>query len=47
MDLRYTPEQEAFRAEVGAFLSANWDRATMKSDAAAIGAIRRAPTEKG
>ena len=47
MDLRYTPEQEAFRADVGAFLSANWDRATMKSDAAAIGAFRRAATEKG
>ena len=47
MDLRYTPEQEAFRAEVGAFLSANWDRGTMKSDAAAIGAFRRAATEKG
>lgn len=47
MDLRYTPEQETFRAEVGAFLSAHWDRATMRQDKAAIAAFRRAATDKG
>lgn len=47
MDLRYTPEQEAFRADVSAFLSAHWDRPEMKSDKAAIAAFRQAATDKG
>lgn len=47
MDLRYTPEQEAFGAEVRAFIAAHWDRAAMKSDKNAIAAFRRAATDKG
>ncbi|HTU13081.1 MAG TPA: acyl-CoA dehydrogenase family protein [Allosphingosinicella sp.] len=47
MDLRYTPEQESYRAEVGAFLSAHWDRAAMKSDQVAVAGFRRAATDKG
>jgi alkylation response protein AidB-like acyl-CoA dehydrogenase len=47
MDLEFTPEQEAFRAEVAAFLHAHWDRPAMKSDKAAIAAFRRRATAKG
>jgi alkylation response protein AidB-like acyl-CoA dehydrogenase len=47
MDLSYTPEQEAFRAEVSEFLAASWNRVQMKRDEQASATFRRSATDKG
>lgn len=47
MDLNYGPEYERFRDEVRAFIADEWNEGSKRSDAEAVGQLRRRAIERG